>query len=103
MFKKIFQKYQQCQTVWIYIRPDVFSGLIWVKTVCKGFNNTSGHQQLKTTKILLQATFLEISLSLRHQIRLDIGGYVFYLIISEKTKKSQYCCLEAFKGLEFFV
>ena len=25
-----------CQTVWIQIRPDVLSGLIWVQTVCKG-------------------------------------------------------------------
>ena len=24
-----------CQTVWIQIRPDILSGLIWVKTVCK--------------------------------------------------------------------
>ena len=24
-----------CQTVWIQIRPDIMSGLIWVQTVCK--------------------------------------------------------------------
>ena len=27
----------ECQTVWIQIRPDVLSGLIWVQTVCKGY------------------------------------------------------------------
>ena len=27
----------ECQTVWIQIRPDVLSGLIWVQTVCTGY------------------------------------------------------------------
>ena len=27
----------RCQTVWIQIRPDIMSGLIWVQTVCKGY------------------------------------------------------------------
>ena len=27
----------ECQTVWIQIRPDILSGLIWVQTVCKGY------------------------------------------------------------------
>ena len=31
----------ECQTVWIQIRPDILSGLIWVQTVC------TGHQQTK--------------------------------------------------------
>ena len=30
----------ECQTVWILIRPDVLSGLIWVQTVCKGYQQT---------------------------------------------------------------
>ena len=29
------------QTIWIQIKPDVFSGLIWVKTVCKGYQQTT--------------------------------------------------------------
>ena len=29
-----------CKTVWIQIRLDIVSGLIWVQTVCKGY-----HQQ----------------------------------------------------------
>ena len=28
----------ECQTVWIQIRPDILSGLIWVQTVCKGYH-----------------------------------------------------------------
>ena len=27
----------ECQTVWIQIRPDTLSGLIWFQTVCKGY------------------------------------------------------------------
>ena len=27
----------ECQTVWIQIRPDKMSGLIWVQTVCKDY------------------------------------------------------------------
>ena len=27
----------ECQTVWIQIRPDILSGLVWVQTVCKGY------------------------------------------------------------------
>ena len=37
-FKNIFQEHytlSECQALWIQIRPDVLSGLIWVHTVCK--------------------------------------------------------------------
>ena len=35
-FKKILSGIPlACQTVWIQIRPDVLSGLIWVQTVCR--------------------------------------------------------------------
>ena len=30
-----------CQTVWIKIRPNILSGLIWVQTVCKGYQQTT--------------------------------------------------------------
>ena len=30
-----------CQTVWIQIRPDFLSGLIWVQTVCKNYQQTT--------------------------------------------------------------
>ena len=29
------------QTVWILIRPDVLSGLIWVQTIYKGYRQTT--------------------------------------------------------------
>ena len=34
-------KLLQCQTVWIQIRADVLSFLIWVQTVCKGYQQTA--------------------------------------------------------------
>ena len=31
----------RCQTVWIQIRPNILTGLIWVQTVCKGYQQTT--------------------------------------------------------------
>ena len=31
----------ECQTVWIQIRPNVLSGLIWVQSVCKSYQQTA--------------------------------------------------------------
>ena len=33
------------QTVWIQFRPDVLSGLMWVQTVCKGYQQTTFSRQ----------------------------------------------------------
>ena len=37
----IFSIPSECQTIWIQIRPDILSGLIWVQTVCKGYQQTT--------------------------------------------------------------
>ena len=47
---KLFQKIiletlSECQTVWIQIRPDILSSLIWIQTICK--------DQQQTTKFYL--------------------------------------------------
>ena len=31
----------ECQTVWIQIRPSILSGLVWVQTGCKGYQQTT--------------------------------------------------------------
>ena len=36
-----FQEHYQCQTVWIQIKTDVLSVLIWVQTICKGYQQTT--------------------------------------------------------------
>ena len=42
LFKKILPGIpSDCQTDWIQIRPDVLSGLIWVQTVCKGYQQAT--------------------------------------------------------------
>ena len=38
LFQKIISRIpSQCQTVWIQIKPDILSGLIWVQTICKSY------------------------------------------------------------------
>ena len=37
----IFSIPSRCQTAWIQIRPNILSGLIWVQTVCKGYQQTT--------------------------------------------------------------
>ena len=44
----------ECQTVWIKIRPDILSGLVWVPTVCKCYQTrilvgkeSTSHEYLK--------------------------------------------------------
>ena len=42
IFEKFFQEYIQIvKTVWIQIRPDFLSGLIWVQIVCKDSKQTT--------------------------------------------------------------
>ena len=42
LFRKILSRIpSECQIVWIQIRPDILSGLIWVQTVCKGYQQTT--------------------------------------------------------------
>ena len=37
-FRKILSGISsECQTVWIQVKPDILLGLIWVQTVCKGY------------------------------------------------------------------
>ena len=47
LFRKILSDIVYCiipseyQTVWIQIRPHILLGLIWVQTVCKGYQQTT--------------------------------------------------------------
>ena len=45
--KNLLETLSECQTVWIQIRTDVLSVLIWVQTVCKGYQ-----QATRTANIL---------------------------------------------------
>ena len=36
----------ECQIDWIHIRPDIILGLIWVQSVCKGYQqSTQGYKE----------------------------------------------------------
>ena len=73
-----------CQTVWIHIRPDILSGLIWVQTVCRSklFAKVISRQQKLplagkdlNTKQLVDTTFwLDPWLKL-----ILFGSYFFHL------------------------
>ena len=57
-FSKInlFEKFigdHQCQTVWIQIRHDKMSGLIWVQTVCKPFTDDTRRQRWAGLYVML--------------------------------------------------
>ena len=42
ILKKILSKIlSKCQTLWIKIRPDKMSGLIWIQTACNGYQQTT--------------------------------------------------------------
>ena len=41
-FRKILSgTLSECETVWIQIRTDILSVLMWVQTVCKGYQQTT--------------------------------------------------------------
>ena len=59
---KLFQKnlsgtLSECQTVWIQIRPDVMSDLLWVQIVCKDYQQTTtfaaGSQRVHVCSMIL--------------------------------------------------
>ena len=42
LFRKILSGTpSECQTDWIQIRPDILLGLIWVQSVCQGYEQTT--------------------------------------------------------------
>ena len=38
LFRRILSGIQaECQTFWVQVRPDIWSGLVWVQTDCKSY------------------------------------------------------------------
>ena len=58
----------QCQTVWIQIRPDILLGLIWVQTICKGY------QQM--TKVATSGERVKVPI----MTAADINFYLFFIL-----------------------
>ena len=78
-FKKIFLEYHQCQTVWIQISPDVSSGLIWVQTVCTGYQQmtkvATSWERINRGDCLIQVAFkagLTICLKMYDNVPYDL-------------------------------
>ena len=57
-FKKLFQEYHQSvKTVWTHIRPNKMSGLVWVQTVCRVYQQTIKVATSRERVILYGVTF----------------------------------------------
>ena len=52
-WKTLSGKPEECQTIWIQIRPDILSGLIWIQTVCKVYQQRNMVGKLLTMFNLL--------------------------------------------------
>ena len=52
-FENFFQEYNlSVKQIGSHIRPNISSGLIWVQTVCKGYQQTTvGHKELKEQSV----------------------------------------------------
>ena len=48
----------ECQTVLIQIRPDVLSGLIWVQTVCKDYQQMT---KVATSRERVKALYVKVN------------------------------------------
>ena len=49
--KKISGIQSECQTVWIQIRPNILSGLIWHQAICKGYQQMTIVGRVKWTEV----------------------------------------------------
>ena len=64
-FKQLFSKIlsgiqSECQTDWIQIRTDILSGLIWVQSVCEGYEQRTlvGNELiLKMTSVISKDSY----------------------------------------------
>ena len=68
----------ECQTVWIQIRTDSLSGLIWVQTVCIGFQQTT----------VVPASKEIVKPGLRPDFFLSVDLQTFYCNFPESRKKN---------------
>ena len=50
-FKDFLSETIECHTVWFQIRTDVLSVLIWLQTVCKGYQQMTSTERVKRLSI----------------------------------------------------
>ena len=69
---EFFQEYHQCQIVWIQIRADVSSDLIWVQIFCKGLQ--------KMTQVDKDSSGLQISVCNRKLFCLFLNQNMLWVL-----------------------
>ena len=68
-----------CPTVWIQIKPDILLGLIWVRTVCKGYISRQQKSPL-AGRVKYKATCWYYTFWLKPRLKLiSFGSNIFYL------------------------
>ena len=75
LFRKFISEIpNECHKDWIQIRPDILSGLIWVQTVCKSYQQTAleGKELKHHLKFAAEDIFKFYVDSFRNYIKLDI-------------------------------
>ena len=78
------------QTVWILIRPDIMLGLIWIQTICKGYQQTTivapSGQRVKYKQLVDTTFWLKPWLKF-----ISFGSNVFHLARVLATTNSEPC------------
>ena len=92
-FRKILSGISsECQTVWIHIRPDVTSGLIWFQTACKGHQQTTVWslvgKELQVPKILKKITKVESVINPYKEATFAADKFCCFLRKPNKVDKS---------------
>ena len=58
LFRKIISGLpSECKTIWIQIRPDVLLSLIWIQTVCIGYQQTTLLRRERVKPFLASSNF----------------------------------------------
>ena len=81
LFRKILSGIPpECQTDWTQIRPNILSGLIWVQSVCKGYEQTTRGVLLKyfSALVIHDGDEAEESLETEHDKRKRAVSYTNY-------------------------
>ena len=80
-FQKILSgTLSECQTVWIQIRTDILSVLIWFQTVCKAYQQTT---KVTTSEEIVKYFFIQKMLSAYY--------ILYYFILAHQTSFPLFC------------
>ena len=77
----------ECQSVWFLIRADKMSGLIWVQTVCKGYQQQTTKVASQGIKLSMHAQLYSGARYLIFSLSLHLQPYIMYV----SSEDSDWC------------